>query len=320
LVVDLGLSQGEGGPLAASAVASSANGRIAFARYTGEGFNHKYAILTMNPDGTGVTQITSSDEFSWDPTWSPDGTRIAFDDTLDIYVMNEDGTNRVKLTGSAETSLNGGQDWSPDGSKIAFSSTRSGSWDIWVMNADGSNAQRLANDHELESAPAWSPDGSKIAFEADTTPNDRQVYVMLSQGPEIVSVPHVRGLTLRQASILIERSRLILEEVIRSNDPQVASGRIIQIAPPPGTALPHGGKVKLTVSQGVLQVRVPSVIDNTVEEARTILTQAGLEPGEISFRFNRYITEGRVIDQTPLERAVVEKGSRVDLVVSSSTP
>ncbi|HUU27127.1 MAG TPA: PASTA domain-containing protein [archaeon] len=148
----------------------------------------------------------------------------------------------------------------------------------------------------------------------------RRVYVMLSLGPEIVSVPHVLGLTQRQAAILIERSRLKLEEIQSKSDPQVARGRVIGINPPAGTALPQGEKVVLTVSEGVQQVKVPSVIDKDIEEAKIILAEAGLKLGEISYRFNRYIPEGRVIDQMPLERTAVEIGSRVDLVVSSSVP
>ena len=148
----------------------------------------------------------------------------------------------------------------------------------------------------------------------------RQVYVVLSLGPEIVTVPHVVGLTQRQAAILIERSRLGVDTVLLVSDPEVANGRVIGVLPDAGSALPRGGSVVLTVSKGVQKVRVPSVIDKSLEEARVLLSEAGLEIGEISYKFSRYLPPDRVIDQQPLERAAVEKGTRVKLVLTSSSP
>ncbi len=148
----------------------------------------------------------------------------------------------------------------------------------------------------------------------------RQVYVILSLGPEIVSVPHVLGLTQRQAAILIERSWLEVDTVLLVSDSDVASGRVIELHPDAGSALPRGGKVVLTVSRGVQKVRVPSVIDKSLEEASTLLAEAGLELGEIFYKFNRYLPPDRVIDQQPLERTPVERGIRVNLVLSSSIP
>ena len=81
------------------------------------------------------------------PAWSPDGTKIAFvkltyyNQDLNsswgvIWVMNADGSNKVKLTGDTEKFNS--PTWSPDGTKIAFAGPEN-KGDIWVMNADGSN-------------------------------------------------------------------------------------------------------------------------------------------------------------------------------------
>ena len=148
----------------------------------------------------------------------------------------------------------------------------------------------------------------------------RQVYVILSLGPEIVTVPHVLGLTERQADILIERNRLEVEGVDFTADARMARGRVVAVVPPSGSALPRGSKVKLVLSEGVPKVRVPSIIDKDLEEAGNILREAGLELGEVSYRYNRYLTPGKVIDQQPLERTPVDKGTRVNLVLSSSSP
>ena len=123
---------------------------------------------------------------NWAPSWSPDGTKIAFESGIDdvvynyeIYVMNADGSNQTNLTN------NSSQDkyptWSPDGSKIAFYSMRDGNDEIYVMNADGSNQTRLTNNSDSDKYPLWSPDGSKIAFLKVMYPN-WDIYVMNADG------------------------------------------------------------------------------------------------------------------------------------------
>ena len=83
------------------------------------------------------------------PAWSPDGSKIAFIKTSYyqqgsnwgvIWVMNADGSNKIKLTDDTEK-LNSPA-WSPDGTKIVFGGPVNKS-DIWVMNADGSNKINL---------------------------------------------------------------------------------------------------------------------------------------------------------------------------------
>ena len=97
------------------------------------------------------------------PSWSPDGSKIAFESWdgglshSDIYVMNADGSGAVNLTNNP--GFNTEPAWSRD-RMLAF--VRNG--DIWVMNADGSGATNLTANLEFESNPAWSPDGTKILF------------------------------------------------------------------------------------------------------------------------------------------------------------
>ncbi len=105
--------------------------------------------------------------FAQTPTLRANG-KIAFtsdrDGNREIYVMNADGTNQVRLTD------NHGADshpvWSPDGKKIAFvSQKQNGSFAIFLMNADGTDRTEITPLNSSTASLSWSPDGGKIAFD-----------------------------------------------------------------------------------------------------------------------------------------------------------
>jgi uncharacterized repeat protein (TIGR01451 family) len=149
-------------------------------------------ICVMDADGSNLTQLTSGlDDF---PSWSPDGSTIAFTRQLepvgsDIYVMKADGSGLTPLTNEGGASYNEAPNWSPDGATIAFDSTRDGDGEIYVMNADGSNVAQLTFSGANE-APAWSPDGTKIAFTHRSSPSGGDVYVMNTDGSAVTAVTH----------------------------------------------------------------------------------------------------------------------------------
>jgi dipeptidyl aminopeptidase/acylaminoacyl peptidase len=86
--------------------------------------------LTIDPDGTNAAGLTDIQTRMDSPCWSPDGTKIAFSDDDDIWVMDADGSNIIQLT--KDDFLQTFPTWSPDGEFIAFTSNENG--DLWAAN------------------------------------------------------------------------------------------------------------------------------------------------------------------------------------------
>jgi Abnormal spindle-like microcephaly-assoc'd, ASPM-SPD-2-Hydin/WD40-like Beta Propeller Repeat len=101
-----------------------------------------------------------------DPAWSPDGTKIAFGTFHGIGIMNADGSNRHVLPNTSDSSalFDDGPAWSPDGKTIVFSKDHNqGDGQLWLVDADGGNPRHLTGGF----GPAWAPDGQRIVFQAN---------------------------------------------------------------------------------------------------------------------------------------------------------
>ena len=165
----------------ARSAVTSLSGRIVFDNFRD--------VWSINADGTDLTRLTRSPGPDFDPTWSPDGARIAFrserNGESEIWLMTADGSGQRRLARGLSPA------WSPDGSRIAYASPASpGSLSgLSIMNADGSGQRRVPHTAGGE-YPSWSPDGKRIAFNSNLS-GDHSMYIVDVDGSRLVDLSRV---------------------------------------------------------------------------------------------------------------------------------
>jgi Tol biopolymer transport system component len=161
----------------ASASFPGENGKIAFAR-NGD-------IWTIEPNGSGLTQITSGPDVDSEPKWSPGGSAIVFTrqtpDSRHIYIFDlEHGLTRF----GTSTALERGAAWAPDGLRLVYVHVTRfpdgfSENDLFVGHRDGTGVTRIYRGFAL--SPDWSPLGTRIA------------YVQSFDGPALLSTIRANG-------------------------------------------------------------------------------------------------------------------------------
>ena len=155
---------------------SKSGGKIAFhSNRDGE-----FGIYLINSDGTGLRKISGSPSGDFNPSFSPDGKRVAFERGGDIWVMEADGSNQVNLTNTPSIREEC-PSFSGDGKKVAFGSDEGGRMGVYIINLDGTGRKRLTDIDSDASCPSFSGDGRWIAYNTDRD-GTMEIYIMKTDG------------------------------------------------------------------------------------------------------------------------------------------
>lgn len=182
-----------------------------------EGESPTTELVVMRADGTGRRVLTNDDEWKGQPSWSPDGSKIAYMATTfhreasqppesfgpqqapapggqgggplifsgpggdwDIVVVDvASGATTTVVSGASQE---GRPAWSPDGRRIAYYSTRGGSFDLWLLDVSTREATQLTYDLGEEWGASWSPDGTTILFTTNRDGDYRIYSVAVESG------------------------------------------------------------------------------------------------------------------------------------------
>ncbi|MCP4231031.1 MAG: hypothetical protein GY771_12910 [bacterium] len=125
--------------------------------------------------GDDAVQLTTDPSNDYSPSWSPDGSRIAYDSYVggnyDIYTIPSTGGIPTRIT--TDTDSDSAPEWSPDNSTILY---RSGGAvpELYKIPATGGTRVRFTYDGNSNNSPSWSSDDTKIAYFGNSVKNGAQ--------------------------------------------------------------------------------------------------------------------------------------------------
>lgn len=142
------------------------------------------------------------------------------------------------------------------------------------------------------------------------------VTLFVSKGDESAQMPDLRDVSLEQAKSQLEGMGLKVT-VNNEYDDTIEENRVISTSPAAGATVKLGTKVTLVVSKGRQKSTVPYLINKSYDDAVAALAQAGLNVGSVNYESSDNIAEGNIIGQSLDANSQADRGTYVDLVVST---
>lgn len=173
-----------------------------------------------------------------------------------------------------------------------------------IVVGDGVYSDSVPKGSVVSQNPA---DGSKIVKGTFITIN-------LSLGPEVHAVPEMEGQELAYAKATLEGLGLKVKQGKAVFSDIAAEGIVVSTDPKAGVELKPGDTVTLVLSKGKPPITVPDVVGKNVNEARQLLSQAGLTSAEQYEDSDKPADE--VLGQTPKAGTGAEKNTQITLRVS----
>lgn len=162
--------------------------RMAYITMAKEGGGLRYRLVVSDYDGHNPATVYSSRDPIMSPTWSPDGSKLAYvafdvDRGRSSLRVQDLASGNIREI-SSRAGINGAPSWSPDGNRLALTLSYRGNPDIYSYNLNTNQMTQLTNNGAIDTEATWSPDGNYIAFTSDRG-GKPQVYRMRSDGGQV---------------------------------------------------------------------------------------------------------------------------------------
>jgi beta-lactam-binding protein with PASTA domain len=150
----------------------------------------------------------------------------------------------------------------------------------------------------------------------EVTKPGRKVFLIISGGKEVATVPDLRGKSLRDAKMMLLKSNMFVGNVSYAYTDSSANGTVFRQQPLPGQKTSASTQVSLVISQGPMigRVAVPTLAGLSLSEAIAKLKESKLELGQVTYQ-NGGPVANQVVDSYPPVGDLITEGSSVDVFV-----